>query len=157
MVKGKQQVKVCKICAGKNHSIDECPNIQDEEEQANVVNGNPGLIDFGASISLMPASIYHSLNLGSLKETSVVIQLADRSNTYLEGILEDILVQVNKLIFLADFYVLDMENYHSPKSTPLLLRRSFLKTSRTKIDVAKGTLSMEFDHVVIKFNIYDVM
>ncbi|KAM1465088.1 hypothetical protein ACFXTO_044654 [Malus domestica] len=54
-------------------------------------------------------------------------------------------VQVGNLIFPADFYVLDMED--SPHSTPLpiLLGRPFMKTARTKIDVFKGTLTMEFD------------
>ncbi|XP_068340415.1 uncharacterized protein [Pyrus communis] len=68
------------------------------------------LCDLGASINLMPYSVYESLNLGDLKETKVVIQLADRSNRYPKGLLEDVLVQVNELIFPADFFVLEMEH-----------------------------------------------
>ncbi|CAN6547343.1 unnamed protein product [Malus baccata var. baccata] len=70
-----------------------------------------------------------------------------------QGVLEDVLVQVGNLIFPADFYVLDMED--SPHSTPLpiLLGRPFMKTARTKIDVFKGTLTMEFDGEVIDFNL----
>ncbi|CAN6552477.1 unnamed protein product [Malus baccata var. baccata] len=64
------------------------------------------LCDLGASINLMPYSVYESLNLGDLKETKVVIQLADRSNRYPKGLLEDVLVQVNELIFPADFLFL---------------------------------------------------
>ncbi|CAN6560248.1 unnamed protein product [Malus baccata var. baccata] len=62
-------------------------------------------------------------------------------------------VQVGNLIFPADFYVLDMED--SPHSTPLpiLLGRPVMKTARTKIDVFKGTLTMEFDGKVIDFNL----
>ncbi|CAN6580947.1 unnamed protein product [Malus baccata var. baccata] len=62
-------------------------------------------------------------------------------------------VEVGNLIFPADFYVLDMED--SPHSTPLpiLLGRPFMKTARTKIDVFKGTLTMEFDGEVIDFNL----
>ncbi|CAN6589036.1 unnamed protein product [Malus baccata var. baccata] len=61
--------------------------------------------------------------------------------------------EVGNLIFPADFYVLDMED--SPHSTPLpiLLGRPFMKTARTKIDVFKGTLTMEFDGEVIDFNL----
>ncbi|XP_010247614.1 PREDICTED: uncharacterized protein LOC104590597 [Nelumbo nucifera] len=59
------------------------------------------MLDLGASINVMPYSIYCALNLGPLKETRVVIQLADRSNAYPEGIVEDVLVQVNDLIFPA--------------------------------------------------------
>ena len=50
------------------------------------------------------------MNLGELKQDGVIIQLADRSNVYPKGVLEDVLVQVNHLIFLADFYVLEMED-----------------------------------------------
>ena len=80
---------------------------------------------FEKSLNDMPNSIYHSLNMGPLKETNVIIQLADRSIVYPEGVLEDILVQVDKLVFMADFYVLDMEEEHSSKSVLILLRRPF--------------------------------
>ncbi|XP_039042169.1 uncharacterized protein LOC120180975 [Hibiscus syriacus] len=53
------------------------------------------MLDLGASINIMPLSIYSSLNVGPLKETRVIIQLADRSNVYPEGVLEDVLVLVN--------------------------------------------------------------
>ncbi|KAL0389292.1 UNVERIFIED_CONTAM: hypothetical protein Scaly_0286300 [Sesamum calycinum] len=118
--------------------------------------GNIGIekamCDLGASINVMPLSIYKSLNIGPLKETGVVIQLADRSIVYPKGVLEDILVQVNELIFPADFYVLDMTENTSPNSTSILLGRPFLKTSKTKIDVDAGILSMEFDNEVVKVN-----
>ncbi|KAM2692977.1 hypothetical protein EV2_007201 [Malus domestica] len=111
------------------------------------------MLHLGASINVMPYSIYASMNLGELKNDGVIIQLADRSNAYPKGVLEDVLVQVGNLIFPADFYVLDMED--SPHSTPLpiLLGRPFMKTTRTKIDVFKGTLTMEFDGEVIDFNL----
>ena len=79
------------------------------------------MLDLGASINVMPYSIYASLNLGDLKETGVVIQLVDRSNAYRRGVLEDVLVQVNGLIFSRDFYLLDMDGGCSPKKLPLLL------------------------------------
>ncbi|KAH9679689.1 hypothetical protein KPL71_026230 [Citrus sinensis] len=115
------------------------------------------LLDLGASINVMPRSIYSSLNVGPLKETGVIIQLADRSNAYPDGVLEDVLVQVNELVFPADFYVLDMEEDNSSNFVPILLGRSFLKTARTKMDVHKGTLTMEFDGEVIEFNMNDAM
>ncbi|CAN6677806.1 unnamed protein product [Malus baccata var. baccata] len=97
------------------------------------------MLDLGASINVMPYSVYASMNLGELKNDGVIIQLADRSNAYPKGVLQDVLVQVDHLIFPADFYVLDMEDStHSPPS-PLLLGRPFMKTAQTKIDVAKGT------------------
>ena len=61
------------------------------------------MLDLGASINVMPYSIYASLNLGPLEETGVIIELADRSNTYPRGVIEDVLVQVNELVFLLIF------------------------------------------------------
>ncbi|XP_073120643.1 uncharacterized protein [Henckelia pumila] len=71
------------------------------------------------------------------------------------GVIEDVLVQVNNLVFPADFYMLDMEN--DDHNSPILLGRPFMKTSMTKVDVHSGTLTMEFDGEVVKFNIYDAM
>ncbi|KAH9697834.1 hypothetical protein KPL71_023778 [Citrus sinensis] len=94
---------------------------------------------------------------GPMEETSIIIQLADRSNAYSKGVVEDVLVQVNELVFPADFYILEMEDDLSPNPTPILLGRPFLKTARTKIDVHDGTLTMEFDGEVIRFNIFEAM
>ncbi|CAN6677825.1 unnamed protein product [Malus baccata var. baccata] len=111
------------------------------------------MLDLGASINVMPYSVYTSMNLGELKNDGVIIQLADRSNAYPKGVLEDVLVQVDHLIFPADFYVLDMEDStHSPPS-PLLLGRPFMKTAQTKIDVAKGAVTMAFGGNMINFKI----
>ena len=62
----------------------------------------------------MPRSVYDKLNSGELKKTGVVLQLADRSNIYPDGVLDDVLVQVNELVFPADFYVMNMSDaYHN--------------------------------------------
>ncbi|XP_070672168.1 uncharacterized protein [Malus domestica] len=115
------------------------------------------MLDLGASINVMPYSIYASMNLGELKNDGVIIQLADRSNAYPKGVLENVLVQVNHLIFPADFYVLEMDESNHAPSLPILLGRPFMKTARTKIDVFNGTLTMEFDGEVINFNLSDSM
>ncbi|CAN6579504.1 unnamed protein product [Malus baccata var. baccata] len=115
------------------------------------------LCDLGASINLMPYSVYESLNLGDLKETKVVIQLVDRSYRYPKGLLEDVLVQVNELIFPVDFFVLEMEHDPMPTALPLILGRPFLRTARMKIDVYDGTLTMEIDGESVKFKIFNAM
>ncbi|KAL0419097.1 UNVERIFIED_CONTAM: hypothetical protein Sradi_1323200 [Sesamum radiatum] len=127
----------------------EIPQDQDDEAKED----NPK----GASINVIPLTIFESLHVGPLKETGVVIPLADRSVVYPEGVLEDVLVQVNELVFPTDFYVLDMREDNFPNSTSILLGRPFLKTARTKIDVHAGTLTMEFDGEIIRFNIFDSM
>ncbi|CAN6586168.1 unnamed protein product [Malus baccata var. baccata] len=115
------------------------------------------MLDLGASINVMPYSIYASMNLGELKNDGVIILLADHSNAYPKGVLEDVLVQVDNLIFPANFYVLEMEDSPNVTPLPILLGRPFMKTARTKIDVFKGTLTMEFDGEIINFNISEAM
>ncbi|CAN6685863.1 unnamed protein product [Malus baccata var. baccata] len=91
--------------------------------------------------------------LGALKNDGVIIQLADRSNAYPKGVLEDVLVQVNHLVFPADFYVLEMDESDHGPSLPILLGRPFMKTAQTKIDVAKGEVTMAFGGDMICFKI----
>ncbi|RDX69237.1 hypothetical protein CR513_51671, partial [Mucuna pruriens] len=75
--------------------------------------------------------------------------LANRSVVQPLGVLEDVLVQVDELIFPADFYVLDMEDETPGKGSTLILGRPFLMTTKTKIDVHAGTLSMEFGDTLV--------
>ncbi|XP_061363509.1 uncharacterized protein LOC133307102 [Gastrolobium bilobum] len=93
-----------------------------------VGNTNVGraLCDLGASINLMPLSICKSLGITELKPTMVSLQLADRSLRRPNGIIEDVLVKVDKFIFPADFIVLDMEE---ESEMPLMLGRPFLATT----------------------------
>ncbi|RDY14395.1 hypothetical protein CR513_00536, partial [Mucuna pruriens] len=79
------------------------------------------MLDLGASVNVMPSSIYKSLNFGDLEPRGMIIQLANRSVVQPLSILEDVLVQVNEFIFLADFYMLDMENEASRKGSALIL------------------------------------
>ncbi|XP_052490810.1 uncharacterized protein LOC105785001 [Gossypium raimondii] len=99
--------------------------------------GNVGIkkamCDLGASINVMPYPIYKLINAGPLKKTRVIIQLADRSVVYPEGLLEDVLVKVNELVFPADFYIINMEDDNSTNSSDILLGRSFGKSQVQKL------------------------
>ena len=64
------------------------------------------MLDLGALINVMPLSIYKDLNLEPLKETNVIIQLVDMSNSYPEGVVKDVLIRVNKLMFPLIFTLL---------------------------------------------------
>ncbi|KAM6543811.1 hypothetical protein CsatB_008258 [Cannabis sativa] len=92
------------------------------------------LCDLGASINLMPMSIFKKLGIGEVRLTTVTLQLADRSMAHSDGKIEDILVQVDKFTFLADFIILD---YEEDREIPIILGRSFLTTGKTLIDFEK--------------------
>ncbi|RDY04566.1 hypothetical protein CR513_11709, partial [Mucuna pruriens] len=115
------------------------------------------MLDLGASINVMPASIYRSLNSDNLEPTRMTIQLANRSIVQPLRVLEDVLVQVNELIFPTDLYVLDMEDETSGKESTLILGRPFLMSARTKIDVHAGMLSMKFGDTLVQFNNFEAM
>ncbi|KAJ9181196.1 hypothetical protein P3X46_009350 [Hevea brasiliensis] len=108
------------------------------------------LCDLGASVSLMPLSIYEKLNMGDLKPTHISLQLADRSIKYPEGILENVPLKVGKFYIPVDFVILDMEE---DSNIPIILERPFLATAGALIDVKgeKLTLRVGEDHLV--FNI----
>ncbi|CAH9097948.1 unnamed protein product [Cuscuta europaea] len=96
------------------------------------------LCDLGASINLMPHSLFKKLGVGELQPTTVALQLADRTIRYPVGIMEDVLVKVGKFYFPVDFLVLDMEEME----IPVILGRSFLATSAAVIDVQAGTVKL---------------
>ncbi|CAH9107476.1 unnamed protein product [Cuscuta europaea] len=113
------------------------------------------LLDLGASINVIPYSVYKTLQLGPLHQTGVVIQLADHSSTYPKGVIEDVAIEVGNIAFPVDFYVLEMGT--DDHTTPILLGRPFMKTAKTKIDVSSGSLTLEFDDQKVEFNILDSM
>ncbi|RDX87939.1 hypothetical protein CR513_30526, partial [Mucuna pruriens] len=115
------------------------------------------ILDLGASINVMRASIYRSLNLRDLELKGMVIQLANRSVVQPLEVLKDVLVQVNELIFPVDFYVLDMEDGPSGEGSALILGRPFLMTTKKKINIHVETLSKEFGDTIVKFNIFEAL
>ncbi|CAH9131381.1 unnamed protein product [Cuscuta epithymum] len=116
------------------------------------------MLDLGASINLMPYSVYLKLGLNELKSTTMSLQLADRSIRYPRGIVEDVLVQVDKLIIPADFVVLDMDDQCKyVKDMPILLGRPFMATAKTMIDVQNGKLTMSVLDETVEFSILKSM
>ncbi|XP_024990704.1 uncharacterized protein LOC112524991 [Cynara cardunculus var. scolymus] len=112
------------------------------------------LCDLGASINLMPLSIFNQLGIGEVRPTTVTLQLADRSLAYPKGKFEDILVKVDKFIFPADFLVLD---YEADRNVPIILGRPFLATGMTLIDVQNGELTMRVNDQQVTFNVFKTL
>ena len=109
------------------------------------------LCDLGASVNLMPLSVYNRLKLGQAKPTTVMLQMADRSLSHPYGIVEDVLVKVGKFIFPADFIILDMEE---DEKIPIIMGRPFLATGRALIDVQKGELMLRVDKEEVVFPVF---
>ncbi|GJV86769.1 reverse transcriptase domain-containing protein [Tanacetum coccineum] len=108
------------------------------------------LADLGASINLMPYSVWKDLALPELTPTCMTLELADRSITEPIGIAKDVRLMVGKFQFPADFVVVDFEP--DPR-VPLILGRCFLKTSHALIDVYGGEITLRVGKEAITFNL----
>ncbi|KAI3821357.1 hypothetical protein L1987_08923 [Smallanthus sonchifolius] len=112
------------------------------------------LADLGASINLMPYSLFEKLGLGDPAPTRMSISLADRSVKYPCGIVENLLVKVDKFFFPADFIILDME---VDDRVPLILGRPFLRTAKALIDVFDGKITLHVGDENVTFDVMKSM
>ncbi|XP_019235427.1 PREDICTED: uncharacterized protein LOC109215772 [Nicotiana attenuata] len=101
------------------------------------------LCDLGASFNLMPLSVFKQLGLGSSRPTTVMLQLADRSYGYLEGVIQDVLLQIGKFIFLVDLIILD---YEDDELVHIILGRPLLATGDAIIKVQEGEMILRVDN-----------
>nr|GEZ38766.1 reverse transcriptase domain-containing protein [Tanacetum cinerariifolium] len=108
------------------------------------------LADLGASINLMPLSIWKKLSLPELTPTRMTLELADQSITHPKGVAEDVFVKVGKFYFLTDFVVVDFEV--DPR-VPLILGRSFLRTGRALIDFYGEEITLWVNDEAVTFNL----
>nr|GFD11736.1 reverse transcriptase domain-containing protein [Tanacetum cinerariifolium] len=114
------------------------------------MDGCLALADLGASINLMPLSVWKKLSQPELSPTCVTLELADRSISCPIGVAEDVSVRVGKFHFSADFVVVDFD---ADPRVPLILGRSFLKTRRALIDVYEGELTLRVGNKAVTFNL----
>ncbi|XP_075507392.1 uncharacterized protein LOC142544218 [Primulina tabacum] len=110
------------------------------------------LCDIKASVNLMHISVHMKLGLTEMKPTKVMVQLVDRLVKFPCGLVEDILVNIDKLILPAHFFVLDIEEDHQ---FPIILGEPFLAATETKKDVKLGELGIEVEGVKVpnEFNV----
>ena len=113
------------------------------------------LLDLGASVNLLPYSMYQRLGLGELKPTSITLSLADRSIKIPKGTIEDVLIQVDKFYYPVDFVVLDTEPVAvGPNHVPIILGRPFLATSNAIINCRNGIMQLTFGNMTLELNIF---
>ncbi|GJW83817.1 reverse transcriptase domain-containing protein [Tanacetum coccineum] len=110
------------------------------------------LADLGASINLMPLSIWKELSLPALTKTRMILELADRTISTPTGIAEDVFVKVGTFFFPADFVVVD---YVADPRVPLILGRPFLRTARALIDVHGEQMTLRHDDQSVTFKVGD--
>jgi hypothetical protein len=115
------------------------------------------LLDLGASVNLLPYSVYLELGLGELMPTSMTLQLVDRSVKIQQGILEDVLIKVDKFYFPMDFIVLDTEPVQNVGvQIPVILGRPFLATANALINCRTRVMKISFGNMTVELNIFDV-
>ena len=113
------------------------------------------LLDLGASVNLLPYSVYKQLGLGELKPTNITLSLADRSVKIPKGIVDDVLVKVDKFYYPVDFVVLDTEPIAvGPNHVPIILGRPFLATSNAIINCPNGVMQLTFGNMTLELNIF---
>ena len=113
------------------------------------------LLDLGASVNLLPYSVYKQLGLGELKPTNITLSLADRSVKIPKGIVEDVLVKVDKFYYPVDFVVLDTEPIENePNHVPIILGRPFLATANAVINCRNGVMQLTFGNMTLELNIF---
>ena len=113
------------------------------------------LLDLGASVNLLPYSMYKQLGLGELKPTSITLSLADRSIKIPKGTIDDVLIQVDRFYYPVDFVMLDTEPVAvGPNHVPIILGRPFLATSNAIINCRNGVMQLTFGNMTLELNIF---
>ena len=108
-------------------------------------------------MNLMPYSVYKQLGLGELKPTNITLSLADRSVKIPKGIVEDVLVKIDKYYYPVDFVVLDTEPIASePNHVPIILGRPFLATANSIINCQNGVMQLTFGNMTLELNIFQL-
>ena len=113
------------------------------------------LLDLGASVNLMPYSVYKQLGLGELKPTNITLSMADRSVKIPKGMVEDVLLKIDKFYYPVDFVVLDTEPIASePNHLPIILGRPFMATANAIINCRNGIMQLTFGNMTLELNIF---
>ncbi|XP_009794229.1 uncharacterized protein [Nicotiana sylvestris] len=114
------------------------------------------LCDFGASINLMPYLVFKTLGIGKPRPTSMRLQMVDRTMKRLLGVIEDVLVRVDKFILLVDFVILDCE---IDFKVLIILGRPLLGTNKalSDVEVEELTFRVGDEQVFATMNIGDML
>ena len=112
------------------------------------------LLDLGASINLISLSMLKKIGEIDVRPTRMTLQLTDRFIKHPYGVVEDLLVKVDKFLFPVDFVVMDIEE---DVDVYVILGRPFMKTAKVIIDVDKGKLKVCVENEEVSFNVFKAM
>ncbi|GJT15691.1 zinc knuckle CX2CX4HX4C containing protein [Tanacetum coccineum] len=114
----------------------------------NLLDFNNALADLGASINIMPFSMFKCLGIGKLKPINMVIEMADDTKCIPKGIVKNLLITIDQFILLIDFVILDIiEDFRMP----VILGRPLLATAHAKVDIFRNTISLEVGNEKVIF------
>jgi len=112
------------------------------------------LCDLGASVSLLPLSLFKKMGIGELKPTEMTLKLVDRSTIPPVGFVEDIPVKIEGIYIPADFMVVDIEEDHD---FPMILGRPFLATAGAIVDVRNGRIVFQVSDEMVGLELENFM
>ncbi|GJS16684.1 reverse transcriptase domain-containing protein [Tanacetum coccineum] len=141
----------------KNSSFDQCKAVYaDKEAPLNNAINEPHEVyfvqeeDLGPSINVIPKSMFEHLKLARLKKTDMLVEMADMTKRAPIGIVENVLIKIDKFLFLSDFVVIDMLN---TRNETMILGRLFLATIHAEIDVFNKEISLGIEDDRVTFDI----
>ncbi|XP_015965708.1 uncharacterized protein LOC107489474 [Arachis duranensis] len=112
---------------------------------------NKAMCDLGASINLMPSSLMKRLYIEEVKRIQMSLELVDKTMVFPKGVIENLLVKVDKFIFPANFVILDLDE---ERGNSIILGRPFLATARAIIDVEQEELTLRVHDESITLNVF---
>nr|GEY92608.1 DNA-directed DNA polymerase [Tanacetum cinerariifolium] len=136
------------------------PKFKDHEAPLiSVVVGNiaikKALLDLGASINILPASLVDKYDLGTLRKTDTIISLANGSTKMPRGILEDVIVKVDEFYYPVDFFVIDTESPYKDVQPTIILGRPFLATIDARTNCQTGAMDITFGNKKLRLNVFN--
>nr|GEV31065.1 hypothetical protein [Tanacetum cinerariifolium] len=114
------------------------------------LNFNNALADLGASIGIMTLYMYKHLGIGKLEPINMMIEMGDNTKCTPKGLVENLLVKIDKLIFPVNFVILDIVE---DIMMPIILGRPLLETAHAKVDIFRKSISLEVGNEKVIFKI----
>ncbi|XP_071688710.1 uncharacterized protein [Rutidosis leptorrhynchoides] len=119
------------------------------------INVKKALLDLGASINILPFCLVDQFELGLMKRTDIIIQLADQSIKTPKGMLEDVIVKVEDFYCPVDFIVMDIEPRNRDAQPTIILGLPFLATINAHINCRTGAMDISFENRKMRINIFN--